>query len=279
MASNKKNQPAPKGSLYKWQKDMIEYQLFPESYFAGADVKIYFGDTFIDDIVGINFVLQEQIKPLYSYNSRTFKECARGNRMVQGMFAIAFRQAGYISAVMDHIGQLGKATDVEPEIATIMGGNLRKPWHGKALQRYEEMLRYYSTSKDGISNNTTGTPEVDEAAVRYASYEREIWGRRSSKDENHENQTFFFTSRVNNDWQKDLAKTGFDIYFTYGPIEKSLAADDSFGGITQKKDIDYVSFETTVKALRGVQLYSLGQDITSDGLVIEVYNFIAQDLD
>ena len=249
---------SPKGVIYKWTKDQTEFQLFPESYFSGADVKIYFGDVFIDDVLGISFTLQEQVKPIFSYASRTYKEVARGNRIVSGKFYIAFREAGYISAVFDHIGQLG-VVNAQNDLVSTMQGQTPQEWHAGILETWEHLI-----------NNTVGEGTA-ETQKRLSSYEAEIWGRDQSSDINHENSTFFFTSRTNAAYQTErLKKEGFDIFITYGPLESAIAQD---------RTLKTVSFDTTVKAIRQVQLLSSSQEIVGDGTIIEVYDFLAKDCD
>jgi hypothetical protein len=247
--------PAPKGTVYTGTTSTYEYQLFPEAYFSGADVKIYFGDTWVDDIMGITFVIQEPVKPLYSYKSRTFKEVSRGARIVNGRFYMAFRKAGYISSVLDHLAQLGNISQQENEIVSIMAGGATQPWHGKALSTIESIMSYYKG-------------DIQE---RYAAYEKEVWGRRKSNDPNEESKTYFYRSRTKADLQQVILREGFDIFITYGPLEQAL---QSQGSTPQS-----VSFNTTVKAIRGVQLISESQDVTPDGTVVCVIEFLAQDID
>ena len=123
-----------------YTRKQTEYQYFPEDYFSGADVTIYFGDIFVDDITGLEFTLQERVLPVYGYNSYTYDSVARGQRLVQGSFTIAFREAGYIYRILEHIGlEQGKA---KPLIAYQLGGlTASKPkWLGNVKETIEELL-------------------------------------------------------------------------------------------------------------------------------------------
>ena len=114
-----------------YTRKQTEYQYFPEDYFSGADITIYFGDIFVDDITGLEFSLQERVQPVYGYNSYTYDSVARGQRLIQGSFTIAFREAGYIYRILEHIGlEQGKA---KPLIAYQLGGlTASKPkWLGR----------------------------------------------------------------------------------------------------------------------------------------------------
>jgi hypothetical protein len=259
----------PRGVTYKWTKDRVEYQLFPEEFFSGADMKIYFGDTFIEDIVSLQFVLQETVKPLYGYASRTHEEVARGRRTVEGVIAIAFREAGYLSSILDHIGQLGNIDDPrDNELNALVRGGTRQKWHGEVLQTFEEIMKELPRMDGDLTADQMKNYDEFGAYKRYTQYENSIWGRRNSKDSlNLNDKPFFYTSRGSVNHQQSLRKGGFDIFMTYGPIENSIKSEKG------------VSFNSTVRAIRGVELISTGQMVETDGTIVEMYQFIAKDVD
>lgn len=134
------------GQVYT--KQTTEYQLFPEEYFAAADVKLYFGDIWMDDITGLSFKLSERVKPVYGYASKTWDYVMRGKRMVEGHFKIAFREAGYLYTVMDHLGQITKQYAAAPAISYIMSGQDVPKWHGEVQMRLETILSKWGQDKD-----------------------------------------------------------------------------------------------------------------------------------
>lgn len=126
-----------KGTQYN--KQQTEYQYFPEEYFSGSDVTIYFGDTFIDEVMSIECGLQERVAPVFGYNSFTFDAAARGQRIVQGSFTLAFKEAGYLSRVLDHVGQL--TYTARPQIAYDLAEQKTRPtWLAGARETIEELL-------------------------------------------------------------------------------------------------------------------------------------------
>ncbi|ABS83700.1 virion structural protein [Bacillus phage 0305phi8-36] len=101
-----------KKSVYEPQgidfnKRQVDYQLFPEEYFTGTDVFVYFNDLWLDEIVSLSFTLSENVKGIFGYASNTWDYVGRGKRQVVGQFRIAFKEAGYMFAVLDHIGKQG----------------------------------------------------------------------------------------------------------------------------------------------------------------------------
>lgn len=65
--------------------------LFTEEYYSSTDTKIYIDDEEQTEIGYISYSLQEQLKPLYGYNSNTFDEVAIGNRIVTGTIKIPIK--------------------------------------------------------------------------------------------------------------------------------------------------------------------------------------------
>ena len=68
-----------------------ENNLFVEEYYSSTDVKIVLGDVEQTEIGYISYAVQEQLKPLYGYNSRTYDEVAIGNRIVTGVFKVPIK--------------------------------------------------------------------------------------------------------------------------------------------------------------------------------------------
>jgi len=138
--------PAPQGQIYT--RSTTEYQLFPEEYFAAADVKIHFGDIWMDDITGLSFKLSEKVRPEYGYASKTFDYVLRGKRLVEGYFKIAFREAGYMYTLMDHIGQITSDYAAAPAISYLVSGQEVPKWHGDVQMRLETTLANWGKEKD-----------------------------------------------------------------------------------------------------------------------------------
>lgn len=110
---------------------------------------------------------------------------------------------------------------------------------------------------------------------RAAKYEAEIWGRVSSADDNHRRRTFFYHGMAGDEYIKE---NGFDIYATFGPYPEKVIGQA--GQMATKLPETKINFNTTVKAIRNIQLTGSGIIMDNSGNPIEeVYTFIAQDLD
>lgn len=73
---------------YSPRETTREYNTFTEEYFSGADVTLYLGNEKMVQVTGLQYSIQEQLKPMYGYASRVFDEVAIGNRIVIGSFRV-----------------------------------------------------------------------------------------------------------------------------------------------------------------------------------------------
>lgn len=68
-----------------------EENLFLEEYYSGTDSKIYINDNEQTEIGYISYSVQEQLKPIYGYSSRTFDDISVGNRIVTGVLKMPIK--------------------------------------------------------------------------------------------------------------------------------------------------------------------------------------------
>lgn len=68
-----------------------EENLFLEEYYSGTDTKVYLNNKQQSEISYISFSLNEQLKPIYGYASRTFDDMSVGNRIVTGILKMPIK--------------------------------------------------------------------------------------------------------------------------------------------------------------------------------------------
>jgi hypothetical protein len=237
----------PMRDAYARQDNRVEYQIFSSEYFSAADVKLYFGDIWVDEVTDIQFQLQEEVMPIYGYNSYTFDTVARGKRIIQGSFAINFTSVGYLQQIMANANAIFYALEEGKK------KDLIKPEYYQNM-RLDEILK--KLGKDSFEQI------ADE-------YEKAIWGDEDSDELqlNYADMPYFR--------QDDL---GFDIRIQYGAVSEAVGyVNDKF----------YMSNKTeppnvTVDVINGVQLTGMskqGIGVNSQGAPItEIYSFMARDL-
>jgi hypothetical protein len=219
-----------------------EYKRFNNEYFSGADVRLYFGDTWVDEITSINFELQEQVQPIYGYASYTFDKIARGSRVVRGSFSINFKESFYLHSLLNSLQSNLKAKDSGK--GTIFAADTFKK--GVTVEHLVEQA-YNNKSFGAIADQL----------------EYSFWGASTDKaiqatTDNQPKTTFFYPEEGN-----QLRDKGFNILITYGPYN-------------EKDGMKVAGSATTIV---GVQLTGVSQVIGGDGNPIqETYEFLAKDL-
>lgn len=236
----------PRQDMYARNDTRVEYQIFNSEYFSNADVKLYFGDIWVDEVTSIAFQLSEEVLPIYGYHSYTMDAVARGKRMIQGAFAINFTSVGYLQQIVQNANAIFHAiSNGEKE------GKM-KPQYYQNLKLDEILQRLGKSSFDQIADE----------------YEQAIWG--AKKDSNHymsyDDAPYFYNSQL-----------GFDIRVQYGSVSES-------NGYISNKFYESTKFNkphTTVDVINGVQLSGMSKSISTadQGAPIqEQYSFIARDL-
>lgn len=101
-----------------------EENLFIEEYYSGTDTKVYLNGKEQSEISYISFSLNEQLKPIYGYASRTFDDMAVGSRIVTGIFRMPIKnpenQDSYETVVgkttMSTLEEINNKNNIEQEI-------------------------------------------------------------------------------------------------------------------------------------------------------------------
>ena len=69
-------------------------------YYSVIDAEVYFGNEYVEDIHDINWSIKQNVTPLFGYNSYTYDEVARGNRLIVGNFLINFTSPNYLFSIL-----------------------------------------------------------------------------------------------------------------------------------------------------------------------------------
>lgn len=75
------------------------YRTYPYDYYSGADCKVFYGDIWVDDIVSIQFNVNQNKTPIYGYAAQNFNAVAKGRVIVNGTLTIAFKETGYLNLI------------------------------------------------------------------------------------------------------------------------------------------------------------------------------------
>jgi len=231
---------------YPRKDNRVEYQIYHSDYFSSADVKLYFGDIWVDDAVSISFQVSEEVMPIYGYHSYTYDAIARGRRLVQGQFAINFTSAGYLHQVIENAHAIFYALEEGKKKGLI------QPQYYQNMKLNEILMKLGKESFDQIADE----------------YEKAIWGVQEDNDQylSYADRPFFRQNQL-----------GFDIRIQYGAIAESTGYVN--GRFYQSTKAEKPN--STVDVINGVQLNGMSKQIaTSDqgAPILEYYSFIARDI-
>lgn len=185
--------------------DGIRPGIYNTEYFAGSQVAVFIGDLFVDEITAINFIAQQNRRPIYGYGDQYFRAMSKGQILVQGQFAINFKEAGYLWLILNEYkkkirGQPNKFDNVPFESSSqALQQNIEQVINNESIdqdQRYsaiaslaEVYLAEAYASLGGFSSTTraagkpfdkeTNTGGVGLAENIFEVFEDTIWGRDS----------------------------------------------------------------------------------------------------
>lgn len=71
-----------------------------KKYYSDISAELYFNGHWFEDIVAVQWRVQQQTYPLYGYNSYIYDDVALGNRIIQGVFTINFTEPDKLRKVI-----------------------------------------------------------------------------------------------------------------------------------------------------------------------------------
>lgn len=239
--------PAAQGNIYRRPESRVEYQIFNEDYFSGADVNIYFGDIWVEEATSLQFGLQEEVLPIYGYQSFTMDSVSRGRRIVQGQFSINFKSTGYLQQVLQN------ATAINYAVNQAQVEGVIKPEDFKKYKLEDILVMYGKESFEQIASE----------------YEQALWGTAEDSKNllSNGSRTFFPTDPY-----------GFDLKVNYGSVSEAFENSSNHYFTSALR----MPAQVTVETVNGVQINGMqkvGIGTSYEGQPItEVYSFLARDI-
>lgn len=94
----------------KTVEGLISNSAYVKRYYSVIDAEVYFGNEYVEDVHDINWSVQQQVMPLFGFNSYTYDEVARGNRVIVGSFTINFTSPNYLFSILKAADKANTAT-------------------------------------------------------------------------------------------------------------------------------------------------------------------------
>ena len=226
-------------------------QSFSYDFYSGANVGIYIGDALITTVIGIEFSLVQNKRPIYGYASKLWDAVAEGTVQCAGTLFINFQFPQLLSTLIarsygvrstkfgaerDHI------VNTLQELATRRSFTQDIGVRPLMNQDELEFLKQYYWEGDRMNQvqNLSGPSPVPTQISPYTPLER----------------------------PDDTPK--FSVLITYG---------DAFGNLTRQDLGNPVVSPSTVRHLLDVYITGLGQTITVKGEpILEQYPFICREV-
>jgi len=261
--------------------DGIRPGVYNVDYFSGSQVAIFVGDIFVDEITAIAFNAQQSRRPLYGYADQHFRAMSKGQILIQGQFAINFKEAGYLWLILNEYKKKIKGAQSKLDFETpfysssqAMQQNIEQVINNESItqeQRFSAISNMAEAfaSLGGFSSVTrasagdlsyvehkgevyevTGESGVGTAENIFEAFENTIWGG---------NRTIAGLNTGENRSPDDADLNPFDIFIMYG----DFMGDDRANH--------------TIVKLEDVYILSSSQRIEIDPLPVqESYHFIAR---
>lgn len=108
-AESARQSTVPLSSLELPSVDPEERNLAQDAYtgyFTSAQTKMYIGDLFIDELVSIEWSIQENVVPVFGFNSKFADAYAEGRSMIQGQIMLNYTAPWYLGvALQNHLSK------------------------------------------------------------------------------------------------------------------------------------------------------------------------------
>jgi len=219
-------------------------QIYDYDHYSGANVSLYIGDIWIDEITSIKYQIEQQKRPVFGYASYHWDFVAKGTSMVTGMFTINFKESSYLFYVLDRIRKAGTNAHLTP--TELINGQTR-PIDRNTIERFLEKPMDRLKYKDIADIASLPDDKFENLAEQF---EDTVWGKTG---ETLDSVAYADHRRVDH-------MDSFDIFLAYGNMD------------------DHTS-NHTVKRIQRVELIGQSQLIEVSGEPIqEAYTFIARDV-
>lgn len=263
--------------------NVIRRGIYNVEYFSGAQVSLYIGDIWVDEITTLSYGYTQSRQPIYGYASTLYDDLSEGQILVQGQFTINFKEAGYLWLILNRFrGSYGGSSlmdEAKPftssastnrnTVERLVNNELSIYDRNRTLQELAEQysnlnadqlvnkLNKYvdkqrltaSRSLGGFASNTRTTGGIGRAENVYEAFEDAVWGKAKKKGEEPNRRP------------DDPALNPFEIYVTFG----DFAGDNTVNH--------------TIERMKNVSILGKSKQIVIDGMPIqEQYTFIAREL-
>lgn len=229
-------------------KSRVNFATYPQDYYTGSQVKVFFGSIYVDDIATIQYTTNHSKAPLFGYNDHQFRAVAKGQLTVNGTFTIAFKETGYLIGIMnllrdDSQGFLDLVKSKSPDSVKTF---LNYIGAGKTPEQALDLAASTGKSKDfGGYKSKQDFEDIAEVL------EDTIWGKKASMaavgqriPRSDELDYRKHTLKDAGSYKNDIDRAGFDILITFGDYR--FGVDDAEHTMISINDVHVIGESTII---------------------------------
>lgn len=274
------------GQVKKDTPEWAVFQSFSSNYYSGLDMSCYFDNIFMDEIIQLQYQEVENVRPNFSYADITYRSATHGSRLVQGSFAINFKEGGYLYKLLNYL----RDTDTQSQKLKALldsngGGNhmlastlIAETASSEAEQMTDDTMALRNMALKGdytIEDFVNGTTKFSSDNInKWSDYmdalDSTFWGGKLNGNRfNIDPEDSPTTSKHYMKHTKyQTREKGFDIRLKFGQPEDNMTdiQQDSSKGIPRWG---------TLEVLRNCHITGHSKGIDDSGRpIVEVYSFI-----
>lgn len=276
--------------------------IYNNEYLSGANVSLYIGDVWVDEVTTLSYGYQQSRTPIYGYASTLFDDVSEGHILVTGQFTINFKEAGYLWLILNRYRELNKnrasltASSQHPfknsglasraKIEQIINGDANVLERNRAFQEMAEKITAKMRHPEAAGYATIarqkyidfGHADIHAGLGGFASTQRAIAAGQAPDEKRYlgkaENEFEAFENAV---WKRspreldegdDKGRRTDD--YRLNPFEIYVAFGDFAGDDTANH---------TIERIRNVYILGKSKQIVIDGMSIqEQYTFLSRNI-
>lgn len=284
------------------------YETYKYDYYCGSQAKVFFGDIWVDDIIGIQYNIRQTKEPIYGYASQHYDAIAMGTILGEGNIAISFKETGYLNVIKAYMeeqamGVNNAALNVSDRLSNGQEGQgyttsqyaaQISPNYNPSFIRQSETIEEVMDNLKNINANDhrvhlekTSSNNVDFASTERGDgtytmkdfedaaevLEDVIWGDTNGKPFNISEDTHGLKRADEFDYIYDSSRNPIGIDVARNGYEGGFNIVLTFGDMSDHRA------EHTVQVLNDVHFTGQSMMVNPGGEPIaEVYNFIFRDI-
>jgi hypothetical protein len=253
---------------------------FAQTFWSGLDCRIFANDVFLEDVLELQWTLQEAVAPLFGYHDYTYSTVMHGARRVNGSFRINYTRESFIFELLREL-------ENRPGTRTNRPTASRRSDAFEAAQTGRADLEYFTALAAGDGTpprDSKSRPRFDPKLLKKVAedFERAIWGEqpRHGRGEKVKSVVNELLQETSDRTSRFELSSRFNLNLVFGSVHPGAVGRRQSTGVTGsqgKKEVE-LPISTSTRIV-GVCLTGYERVVDDSGRpIMETYQFIARDV-